>query len=163
MIRILKFSTLLLLGCFLFVSCKDEPKKTIKTEEVVFKKEGELSIFKQRTDSLITTLDIEIADNDYETQTGLMYRSGMEKNQGMLFVFEGEAMHAFYMKNTEFPLDLLFIKEDLTLASFQENAQPFDEKGLSSKVPVKYVLEVNAGLVRQWGLEIGDRIEYRKR
>ena len=85
------------------------------------------------------------------------------KNQGMLFVFEREAMHAFYMKNTEFPLDLLFIKEDLTLASFQENAQPFDEKGLSSKVPVKYVLEVNAGSVRQWGLEVGDRIEYRKR
>ncbi len=152
-----------LVVCLMILSsCKDEPKKAIKTEKVVFQKEGELSIFRQQTDSLITTLDIEIADNDYETQTGLMYRSGMEEHQGMLFVFESEAMHAFYMKNTEFPLDLLFIKEDLTIASFQENAQPFNEASLSSKVPVKYVFEINAGLVQQWGLQVGDRIEFKK-
>ncbi|WP_209404304.1 DUF192 domain-containing protein [Pseudozobellia sp. WGM2] len=143
-------------------SCKDEPKRVVKKAEVAFKKEGELRILRANSDSLLTKLNIEIADSEYETQTGLMYRSSMDANQGMLFVFTDVAMHSFYMKNTEFPLDLIFIKEDLTIGSFQENAQPLNESSLSSKIPVQYVLEVNSGLVAQWGLKIGDRIDYEK-
>lgn len=153
---------MLCIGVSTFQSCKNEPKKVVKTEKVVFKKEGELQIFKKDTDSLLTELDIEIADSEYETQTGLMYRNGMEDHQGMLFVFPDISMRSFYMKNTEFPLDLIFIKDDRTIGSFQEDAQPFDESGLSSKVPVRFVLEVNAGLVAQWGLQIGDSIAYQK-
>ena len=148
-----------LLGTF---SCKDNPKTIVKTEPVVFKKEGELNIIKQKIDSLLTTLDIEIAETEYETQTGLMYRASMESNQGMLFIFPEERMHSFYMKNTEIPLDLIFIKADSTVASFQENAAPYDESGLSSQVPVKYVLEVNAGLAEKWLLEVGDKIDFKK-
>lgn len=144
------------------LSCKDETKKVVKKATVSFEKEGTLSIFKQRTDSLITSFDIEIADNDYETQTGLMYRSSMKQQHGMLFIFPDEAMHSFYMKNTQFSLDLIYIKEDMTIGSFQENAEPFNENGLSSKVPVKYVFEVNAGLVQKWELAIGDRVEFKK-
>jgi len=144
------------------VACKDKPKKVIKTEPVVFKKEGELSIFKQKADTLITSLNIEIAESEYETQTGLMYRESMEQNQAMLFIFPDEQMHNFYMKNTAIALDIIFIKEDLTIASFQENAQPYNETGLSSQVPIKYVLEVNAGLAQKWLLEIGDKISYNK-
>lgn len=158
----LKYSlSLLLLVTFLF-SCKEETKNTIKTEEVSFTKEGNLTIFKQETDSVITNLVIEIAASDYETQTGLMYRKGMEKNQAMLFIFPDVAMHSFYMKNTAFALDIIYIDENLRIASFQENAQPFNENGLSSKVPIKYVLEVNAGLAEEWLLEVGDRISYTK-
>jgi len=143
-------------------SCKNEPKKVVKTETVVFTKEGELNIYQQKTDSLISKLDIEFAESEYETQTGLMYRQSMEDNQGMLFIFADEAMHSFYMKNTEFPLDLIFIDSELEIASFQENAQPLSEQGLSSKVPIQYVLEINAGLVEKWSLSIGDKIEFTK-
>ena len=146
---------------FLF-ACKEEAKKTIKTEEVSFTKEGTLQIFKQKTDSLIIDLNIEIAESDYETQTGLMYRKGMEQNQAMLFIFPDVALHSFYMKNTEFALDIIYIDEKLQIASFQENAEPFNQSGLSSQVPIKYVLEVNAGLAEKWLLEIGDRITYIK-
>ncbi|MEO9894518.1 DUF192 domain-containing protein [Aurantibacter sp.] len=144
-------------------SCKDKPKNLIKTETVTFTKEGELQIFKKDSDSLLTSINIEFAESEYETQTGLMYRHSMENNQGMLFIFPDEAMHSFYMKNTEFPIDIIFIKADSTIGSFQENAQPFNEKGLSSKVPIKYVLEVNAGLAEQWLLEVGDKIEFQKK
>jgi len=136
--------------------------KVVKTEPVVFKKEGELTITKQKVDTLITSLDIEIAESEYETQTGLMYRESMLDNQAMLFIFSDERMHSFYMKNTAIPLDIIFIKEDLTIASFQENAKPFNESGLSSQVPIKYVLEVNAGLAQKWLLEVGDKISYHK-
>lgn len=151
-----------LIGSFLIVSCKEESKKVVKTEPVVFKKEGELTIIKQKVDTLITSLDIEIAESEYETQTGLMYRERMAINQGMLFIFPDERMHSFYMKNTEFPLDIIFIKADSTIASFQENAQPYNETGLSSQVPIKYVLEVNAGLSQKWLLEVGDKIDFKK-
>lgn len=151
-----------LCGCIILHSCKDEPKKAVKTEPVTFKKEGELTLFQAASDSVLATLDIEIADNDYETETGLMYRQGMDDDKGMLFVFPDQAMHSFYMKNTEFPLDILFIKSDMKVASIQENAQPLSESSLSSKVPVQFVLEVNAGLVEEWGLKVGDSISYRK-
>ncbi|MFS4493775.1 DUF192 domain-containing protein [Maribacter sp. 2308TA10-17] len=143
-------------------SCKEEPKKVIKTEPIGFTKEGELTITKQKVDTLIAKLDIEFAESEYETQTGLMYRKSMEDHQGMLFIFSDERMHSFYMKNTEIPLDIIFLKADLTIASFQENAQPMNETGLSSQVPIQYVLEVNAGLAEKWLLEVGDKIAYNK-
>ncbi len=152
-----------ILCCILIaISCKENPKPAIKTAPISFTKEGNLSVKKASTDSVLIKLDIEIAETDYETQTGLMYRKGMETNQGMLFIFSDEAMHSFYMKNTEFPLDIIYINEDKTIASFQKNAKPYNEEGLSSKVPVKYVLEVNAGLSEKWQLSVGDKIEFDK-
>jgi uncharacterized membrane protein (UPF0127 family) len=152
-----------LLGWVILSSCTDNPKKVIKTTEVAFEKEGELTLFASQTDSIIASLDIEIADNDYETETGLMYRKSMDDDHGMLFVFPDQTIHSFYMKNTEFPLDIVFIKNDMKIASFQENAQPLSESSLSSKVPVQYVLELNAGLVKEWGLKVGDSISYLKK
>lgn len=160
--KALKIFIILFVSGIAFNSCKEETKNVIKTEPVAFTKEGELTINKQKIDTLITQLDIEFAQTEYETQTGLMYRKGMEDHQGMLFIFDEERVHSFYMKNTEFPLDIIFIKADSTIASFQENAQPFNEAGLSSQVPIQYVLEVNAGLAEKWLLEVGDKIEYHK-
>lgn len=154
----LKPITLLAVCALVFLSCKGEAEKTLKTETIRFKKEGELSVFKK--DSLLVRLDIEIAESDYETETGLMYRSSMRQKQAMLFIFDDVAMHSFYMKNTQFPLDIIFIDENLKIASFQENAQPLNESGLPSRVPVKYVLEVNAGLAEKWLLEVGDSISF---
>ena len=160
----LKKIVLLLFTIAAFQSCgeKSESKKKVKPIEISFKKEGELSFIKQKNDSLITTIDIEIAETAYETETGLMYRKSMERNQGMLFVFPDERLHAFYMKNTEFPLDLIFIKQDFTIASIQENAQPFDESPLPSKVPIQYVLEINASLAQEWQIAVGDKIVFTK-
>ncbi len=152
-----------IVGFAILHSCKEASEKVIKTEPVAFKKEGELTLIRSETDSVLGKLNIEIADNEYETETGLMYRQEMDDDQGMLFVFPDQAMHSFYMKNTEFALDLIFIKSDMKVASFQENALPLNETSLSSKVPVQYVLEVNAGLVAEWGLKVGDSISYEKK
>ena len=141
-----------------FTSCKGENKTEIKTEVIDFTKEGELSIFKK--DSILVNLDIEIAETDYETETGLMYRESMEEKQGMLFIQDEFKVQNFYMKNTQISLDLIFIDDNLKVVSFQENAKPFDESSLSSQVPAKYVLEVNAGLAEKWLLEVGDSISF---
>ena len=157
--------TKLLLGALLlisFLSCKEEAKQVIKTAPIEFTKEGELIIYKSKTDSIIGKFDIEIAETAYETETGLMYRKSMQMDRGMLFIFPDVAMHSFYMKNTEIPLDIIYIDEDFKIASFQENAEPFNEKGLSSQVPIKYVLELNAGLAEKLLLEIKDSISFKK-
>jgi uncharacterized membrane protein (UPF0127 family) len=148
---------------FLLSSCKEDRKTSeVNQIEVTFTKEGELQLKKAITDSLITSLDIEIADDEYTTQTGLMYRSSMANNQGMLFVFPDTDFRSFYMKNTEIPLDIIFIAEDRTIVSIQKNAQPMSELPLPSNAPAKYVLEVNAGLSDEWGLNQGDNIQFYK-
>ncbi len=161
-----KFHKLILsifFGSFIiFVSCKKDAKRVIKTETVTFTKEGTLTIYKAQTDSVLVRIDIEIAETDYETETGLMYRKSMDENQGMLFVFPDIRQHFFHMKNTEFGLDIIFLDENLKIASFHENAKPYDEKLLSSQVPVNYALEINAGLSKKWLLEIGDKVEFNK-
>lgn len=154
------FLTILTL-CFsiIFISCKDD-KKEIKPIEIPFKKEGELTLYKSTTDSIVAHINIEIADTDYDTQTGMMYRNAMQDNQGMLFVFPTMRERFFYMKNTRIPLDLIYLDANKYIVSFQEKAQPFNEATLPSRVPAQYVLEVNAGLAQKWLLEVGDKMEY---
>ncbi len=160
--RVFKIALLVFSSILVFQACREETKTVVKTEPVTFKKQGALKIIKNKAGTVITLMDIEIAESEYETQTGLMYRQSMEDTQGMLFIFPDERMHSFYMKNTEIPLDIIFIKADSTIASVQENARPYDESGLSSKVPVRFVLEVNAGLAKKWSLEVGDKIDFKK-
>ncbi|WP_299125328.1 DUF192 domain-containing protein [uncultured Winogradskyella sp.] len=154
---------ILIVGLVVFSSCKEE--KAIKRQEKVvvnFKKEGVLTIKKTDSDSIIKTLDIEIADNEYETQTGLMYRTKLKTNHGMLFIFPDEDFRSFYMKNTKIPLDIIYIDTNKTIVSVQKDAQPFDETSLPSDSPAKYVLEINSGLFDEWQIKVGDIIEFSK-
>jgi uncharacterized membrane protein (UPF0127 family) len=155
----------LLLGAslclFLAFGCKDNKTSApVTIAEVAFKKQGELKLIQKETDSILQTLDIEIADTEYKTQTGLMYRSSMDDHQSMLFIFPDSQVRSFYMKNTQIALDIIFINSNKEIVSFQKNAQPFDERSLPSNVPSQYVLEINAGLSDAWGLQTGDRIEF---
>lgn len=158
----LKRYTLLVLMLFLFgfMSCKAD-KKTVKQTQISFTKEGELTIFRA-LDSTRIEMDIEIADTDFDVQTGLMYRDSMKDTQGMLFVFNDETERNFYMKNTKIPLDLIYINANKKIVSFQKNAKPFDESSLPSNGIAKYVLEINADLVNKWMISVGDSISYSK-
>ncbi len=140
--------------------CKEKEESKVLTTTVEFKKEGELQLLKSETDSVIARLDIEIADNEYETQTGLMYRQSMPDEQAMLFIFESEQPRSFYMKNTEFPLDIIFVNSNNRVVSIQKNAKPRDPSSLPSEGAALYVLEVNAGLSDKWQLEPGDKIQF---
>lgn len=149
------------IGLLNLTACKEDKKPTsVKTEAIRFEKEGELQLKKADTDSILMTLAIEIADDDYQTQTGLMYRDGMKTDEGMLFIFPDEDYRSFYMKNTKFPLDIIYIAEDKSIINIQKNAQPMNETSLPSRGPAKYVLEVNAGLTDTWGLEAGDVMSF---
>jgi len=141
-------------------SCDDKAKKSISiTKEIFFSKEGELTL-RKTNDSIFKTLDIEIAQTEYETQTGLMYRKSMEEHQAMLFIFKKEQPRSFYMKNTEFSLDIIYVSKEKKVLSIQKNTIPYDKNSLPSVEPVLYVLEIKGGLSDKWGIENGDRISW---
>lgn len=151
---------LILTLTFVLGACNNKKSNTVTRAEVVFTKHATLDFYKSQTDSIFKTIDIEIADTSYKIETGLMYRDGMETNQGMLFVFEDEQPRSFYMKNTRFALDIIYFNTNKEIVSFQKNAQPFNESSLPSNAPAQYVLELNAGLSDQWSLQVGDRISW---
>lgn len=129
----------------------------ITPQDIDFTRDGEISIFKN--DSLIQTIEVEFAKNDEERALGLMYRSSMDEHQGMWFIFPEEAPRSFYMRNTEIPLDIIYLDKDKKVVSIAKNARPYDETSLPSEKPAMYVLEINGGLSDKWGIEKGDRME----
>ncbi|MFV8281874.1 DUF192 domain-containing protein [Christiangramia marina] len=138
---------------FGFISCDNstEKEEAIETDPIVFSKEAEVYLIHSNGDTL-RKIDVELAESDYEKQTGLMYRESLGSEQGMLFVYGNARVRNFYMKNTYIPLDILYYNTDSTLVSMQKNATPRDETNLPSDGPAQFVLEINAGLSDEWGI-----------
>lgn len=151
----------LITGSCLMQSCKEHTSnQPVLTKEITFKEEGRITLYKKDTQAAIQSFNIELADDAYERQTGLMYRKSMEQSQGMLFLFENQQPRGFYMKNTEFPLDILYINSDKEIVKIYTMTTPFDPASLPSQVPIQYVLEVNGGVTSTYGIQEGDRVEW---
>jgi uncharacterized membrane protein (UPF0127 family) len=104
---------------------------------------------------------IEIAEDADSRAHGLMDRTEMAADHGMLFVFQDDAMRSFWMKNTKIPLDMLFFDKDLKLISVQHSVPPClgdPCPGYSSGAPARYVLELNAGQAQMLGATPGDEL-----
>jgi uncharacterized protein len=103
-------------------------------------------------------MNVEVADTPGEWEYGLMNRTSMPWDVGMLFIFGNDEPRYFWMDNTLIPLDMLFITKDLTIIDIHENATPMSRDVIGSSGPCRYVLEVNGGLCAAEGIDIGDRI-----
>ena len=103
---------------------------------------------------------VEIADDAFEIARGLMYRTTLAENRGMLFIFEGEQTLSFTMKNTLIPLSIAFIGSEGRIVDIQD-MKPLDDDPPSyvSARPAQYALEVNQGFFEEQGVEVGDRAE----
>ncbi len=100
-------------------------------------------------------VDVEVADTPVEQRRGLMFRHELAPDHGMIFVFDGETDHQFWMKNTYIPLDMIFVSADRRVVGVVANAAPLDETPVGVGQPSKYVVEVNAGFARKYGIEGG--------
>jgi uncharacterized protein len=101
---------------------------------------------------------IELADDPDEQEIGLMNRTSMPKDAGMLFEFPKIEKRAFWMKDTMIPLDMIFIAEDGTIQHIHHMARPLDRTHITSESPVKAVLEINGGLTDTLGIKEGDKV-----
>ena len=144
----------------LLSSCKPDQEAEMRSKDWSFKNEATAYLISKRKDTL-KQLHIEVADTDYSIQLGMMYRDALTEGQGMLFIFEEDTPKFFYMKNTEVPLDIIYINANKRVDSYSLNAHPKDETLLKSKGAAQYVLEVNAGMVEKWGLQEGDLVDWK--
>jgi hypothetical protein len=103
---------------------------------------------------------VEMARTAEERRKGLMYRQNLAPDAGMLFWFEDDEIHSFWMKNTLIPLDMIFIRADGTVAGVVENAEPRTLESRSIGKTSRHVLEVNGGFSRAHGIVEGTRVTY---
>ena len=145
-----------LLGFFIINNfITNEPK----VEYYTFTKEGELTF----TDSLGTLkakIDLEIADNDYERQLGLMNRKEMKKNEGMLFIFPMQGNQSFWMRNTLISLDMIFINDQKQIVTIHKNTKILSDQSYPASQPSMYVVEVLAGFTDKHNIRVGDKIDW---
>ena len=111
--------------------------------------------------------EVEAARTTAEQAQGLMYRTDLKPDGGMLFApyppeGGGPREASFWMKNTPTPLDILFIRADGTIARIAENTVPFSEAPVPSGEPVAAVLELVGGRSAELGISEGDSVSWPK-
>jgi uncharacterized membrane protein (UPF0127 family) len=123
-------------------ACEAQPKVTISTKgrEVEFL--------------------VEIADTAGKRQMGLQYRRNLADDRGMIFLFPSESLQSFWMKNTPISLDMIFINRDRKIVGIVERTVPFSLDSRSVTEPSQYVLEINGGLARRYGIQAGDSVRF---
>lgn len=102
-------------------------------------------------------ISAEVAHTQEERAIGLMHRTSMPTNHGMLFVFEQPAVHCFWMKNTLLPLSIAFLADDGSIVNIAD-MQPQNETSHCPAKPVRLALEMNQGWFAKRGLKPGSRI-----
>lgn len=119
----------------------------------------------QSTENTEATFIVEVARTPANLERGLMYRTHMDQNRGMLFVFSDAAPRTFWMKHTLIPLDMIFTTGDGTIVKIWHNVLPCRNATnltvcpvYASGKPAKYVLEINGGLSQNMLLKEGDRM-----
>ena len=101
---------------------------------------------------------VEMATTPQEQETGLMFRTAVPPDGGMLFVFPTVQPEPFWMKNTLVPLDMVFINPDGTIRAIAENTVPYSLAPVDSGGPVLAVLELQGGITAKEDISVGDRV-----
>ena len=102
---------------------------------------------------------VEVADTKEKREHGLMFRKKMPENNGMLFLFDKDQEVNMWMKDTDIPLDIVFIKSG-EIWKIAANTIPFSLDTISSRGKVSQVLELNAGICEKLGISEKDKISY---
>ena len=103
---------------------------------------------------------VEVARSDAEWSKGLMFRTAMGANEGMIFVGRPPQQASFWMKNTVIPLDIVFVGPDKRILNIGANAVPYSLDPVPSIGPVIAVLELNGGRAAQLGIGPGDKVDW---
>lgn len=150
----------LLVGLPACSSGDDAPREPEPAVTIPFDREGTLSIL-QSGDTLVTVA-IEIAETDSARERGLMQRTSLPEQSGMLFLFPTEQPRSFWMANTPLALDIIFANADSQIVSVAKYTTPFSQENVRSEGPSQFVLEMPAGFADSYGILEGDRLTWRR-
>lgn len=109
------------------------------------------------------SITAELAVSDEERQLGLMFREKINSDQAMLFLFKEEGFHSFWMKNMNFPLDIIWLDREKIIVHIESNVPPCQEPPCPSytpQFPASYVLELKTGSVRKNQLKMYDKLDF---
>jgi uncharacterized membrane protein (UPF0127 family) len=109
------------------------------------------------------SITAELAVTDEERQQGLMHREKIDSDQGMLFIFEEEDKHSFWMKNMKFSIDILWLDRDKRIVHIERKLPPCKSvpcPSYSPLIPAMYVLELKAGSADENHLKLDDKLEF---
>jgi uncharacterized membrane protein (UPF0127 family) len=104
---------------------------------------------------------VELATTLEQRARGLMYRQHLDEDKGMLFIFEDEEVHPFWMKNTYIPLDMIWIDKNRKVVFISKNTPPSTDepyRAINPRKKAKYVLELCGGTADKIGLDVGDKL-----
>ncbi|HUO04913.1 MAG TPA: DUF192 domain-containing protein [Candidatus Binataceae bacterium] len=108
----------------------------------------------------LATVQVEIANTPQQRELGLMYRKQLDQDAGMIFIFKSPKQQAFWMHNTEIPLDMIFAGENRRILGIVANAEPHTDTPRSVDGESLYVLEVNGGYAARHNIQAGDRLDF---
>lgn len=132
---------LVIVALFTIISKVGAPTNTLKIGDIV--------------------LNIEIADTAEERELGLSGREPLAMNEGLLFVFEKEGKYGFWMKDMNFPIDIVWIDRDKKIIHIESNVSPDSyPKVFYPTLESLFVLETRAGFFEENKIEIGDLTEF---
>jgi uncharacterized membrane protein (UPF0127 family) len=103
---------------------------------------------------------VSVVDTPASRAQGLMDVSNLPQREGMLFVYSSPESVSFWMKNTLIPLDMLFANGKGEIILVHHNARPLDETTIFGGNNVQYVLEINAGLSKRYGINVGSQMRH---
>ena len=106
------------------------------------------------------SVDVEVVATEPKIERGLMFRQHLPPDEGMLFLMTVEKDWTFWMRNTLIPLDMIFIRSDMTIAGVVENAEPKTDTLRSVGEISRYVLEVNGGWTRAHGVVKNAKVRF---
>lgn len=142
-----RYITILGLFCLLF-SITSTIASEFETRSIILK-----------TTSQEIRLRVEVADSQALRNKGLMYRAALAPMTGMLFDFNKPTSVFMWMKNTLLSLDMLFMDEQGKILYIKERTKPGSLDTISASLPVRAVLEVEAGFVQRYQIRIGDTVK----
>lgn len=121
-----------------------------------------LCIDKKEGDTVSTThsFAVEIAATEAQQARGLMFRTELADDKGMIFPYQTPRILSFWMKNTVISLDIIFINQDGSIANIARDTEPYSTDSVSSINPTVAVLELRAGLTKELGIKAGDIIRW---
>ncbi|MCX7655499.1 MAG: DUF192 domain-containing protein [Treponemataceae bacterium] len=111
----------------------------------------------QKANGGTVVVRVEIADTEERRNRGLMFRQHLPNGRGMWFVFEGDQILSFWMKNTLVPLSIAYVRSDGTIVDILPMV-PGDLGPIQSSRAVRYALEVPRGWFEKEGIQVGDRV-----
>ena len=152
-----KFCKILVLSFLVLMSACSDEKKSGQSSDA-----NTVSIIEPKSGDIRTTYKIDVADTQEKLYHGLMGRTSIDENYGLLFdlnIAPKDADIGFWMKDTLIPLDFVFFDDEGKVFHVYQNAQPNDLTTIRAPKRPRAVLEINAGQVDKFGIQIGDELK----